>query len=119
MEEYYKYYIEKMSYNPIKTLKDLMKDKKVMQKEISKLLKISQKSINKYLNGKTKLTKKFLLALCCMLETPSIVALEIFYISNLRITLLKDDLKYYKFIIEMEKRTKKENIEKFFEEIFK
>lgn len=119
MKEKYKYYSERIGYNFLRIVKDLMKDKKVVQKDISAILNISEKSVNKYLNGKTKLNRKFVLALCCLLETPPLVTFDIFYYAGLRISSKGDNLIYFDFIISMGKRTKKENISMFSKNFFK
>ncbi len=119
MKEKYKYYSERIGYNFLRIVKDLMKDKKVVQKDISAILNISEKSVNKYLNGKTKLNRKFVLALCCLLETPPFVTFDIFYYAGLRISSKGDNLIYFDFIISMGKRTKKENISMFSKKFFK
>ena len=105
-----KEYIELLSYDPWITIKKLMDKKGVTQKELASLLKLTDRSIRNYLSNKTKLSKDFLCGLCCILELPFMVSLELFKISGLELTLLGDNLFYFELLKTKEKYTIKKNL---------
>lgn len=104
-------YINLFTYDPVQTILNLLKEKKITQLDVSYYIGINERNTRKYFLRKTKLNKHFIIIISVITELPMLVTLELFKISGLEITLLDDGPLYFEFIKNMEKHTIEENLE--------
>lgn len=102
-------FINLFSYDSISTILNLMKYKKITQIQISNYIQINTRN---YFLRKTKLNKHFLLCICCILQLPQQLSLELFKFSGFELTLLDNGPDYFQFIKEIENYTIEKNIER-------
>lgn len=84
-------YINVFHYNPLITIKNLLKKQNVSQESLAFMIDINVRTIKRYLSGEYKLNKKILALICCATTTPQQVALELFKNAGLELKLLDDD----------------------------
>ena len=97
-------FIDLFSYDSISTILNLMKYKKIIQ--------INERNTRNYFLRKTKLNKHFLICICCILQLPQQISLELFKFSGFELTLLDNGPDYFRFIKEIENYTIEQNIER-------
>ena len=71
-------FIDLFLYDPISTILNLMKYKKITQIQISNYIQINERNTKNYFLRKTKLNKHFLLCICCILQLLQQISLELF-----------------------------------------
>lgn len=64
-------FIDLFLYDPISTILNLMKYKKITQIQISNYIQINERNTKNYFLRKTKLNKHFLLCIYCILQLPN------------------------------------------------
>ena len=105
-------FIGLFSYDLISTILNLMKYKKITKIQISNYIQINERNTRNYFLRKTKLNKHFLLCICCILQLPQQISLELFKFSGFELTLLDNGPDYFQFIKEIENYTIEQNIER-------
>ena len=103
-------FIDLFSYDPISTILNLMKYKKITQIQISNYIQINERNTRNYFFRKTKLNKHFLLCIWCILQLPQQISLELFKFSSFGLTLLDNGPDYFQFIKEIENYIIEQNI---------
>ncbi len=103
-------FVELLRYDPIKTLLNIMKIKKITQIDVCNYLGINERNTRNYFLGKTKLTRKFLASMCCILELSFQMSLELFKIAGLEITLLGEGPMYFDFLKNIDNFSIEENL---------
>lgn len=103
-------FVELLRYDPIKTLLNLMKVKKITQIDVCNYLGINERNTRNYFLRKTKLTRKFIASMCCILELSFQMSLELFKIAGLEITLLGEGPMYFDFLRDIENFSIIENL---------
>lgn len=70
-------FIDLFSYDSISTILNIMKYKKITQIQISNYIQINERNTRNYFLKKTKSNKHFLLCICCILQLPQQISLEL------------------------------------------
>lgn len=103
--------IKLFTYDPIQTILNLLKEKKLTQIDVSYYLGVNERNTRNYFLRKTKLNKHFLIIISVITELSMQPTLELFKIAGLELTLLDDGPRYFEFIRNMEKYSVEENLE--------